>query len=55
MSGHQVQWVTAAPLWGRIVRTPDDEERVEAMREPAILRFHRPTRTDTPARGPARV
>jgi hypothetical protein len=40
VSRHEVQWVTAAPLWGRIVRTPDDGQRVEAMREPAILRFH---------------
>ena len=34
-SDHQIQWVTAAPLWSQAAQGPD----LTVMRRPALLRF----------------
>jgi hypothetical protein len=42
VSRHEVQWVAPAPLWEEAVderRNPSDDDRMEAMRAPEILRF----------------
>lgn len=41
MSAHQVQWVTAAPLWPAALRVADEPTRSTFMRKPALLRFDR--------------
>jgi hypothetical protein len=59
VSAHVVQWVTASPLWGQALETQAEDERRQAMRRPALLRFERDSFMDDVAklldRDPARL